>query len=126
MTQSLNVISFVRSMRVVALNEPVTIERALIGRELSLEDPSELSAIEMSSPLQQQHFQNHPPSVERKETQVCRKLTKVEDSFHLSASKSSHFLFTTKRDDLTRNFDISFTVKTIDEEGILFIVTVIN
>ncbi len=107
-------------MRIVAMNEPVTIERALIGREISLDDSIELSAAELSSSV----IQNHPPSVERKDKPICRKFSNVEDAFHLNSIKSSHVLLTTKRDDLTKTFEISVALRTLDQQGIIFVVTV--
>ena len=91
------------------MNEPVTIERALIGREIALEDPND---------------ENHPPSVETKAVPSCRKLSRVEGGFQFNGLKSSNVLMTTKRDDLTKNFEISATVRTLDNEGVLFVVTV--
>lgn len=106
-------------MRIIAMNEPVTIERALIGREIALEDPND-----EPSPVEMSPVQNHPPSVETKAVPSCRKLSRVEGGFQFNGLKSSNVLMTTKRDDLTKNFEISATVRTLDNEGVLFVVTV--
>ena len=116
-------------MRIVAMNEPVTIERALIGRELTLEQPIIVtSSFEMSSwsstSATTSLVQNHPPSEEKKPQQSCKKIPNLEDAFHLSSAKSSHFLLTTKRDELAKNFEISISLRTLDEEGVVFVVTV--
>ena len=112
-------------MRVVAMNEPVTIERALIGREIALEDPTDdgLAAIDpMSSSTSP--VQNHPPSPEPKAVPVCRKLTSVETGHQFNSLKSSNILLTTKREDLTKNFEISATIRMLDDAGVVFVVTV--
>ena len=114
-------------MRIVAMNEPVTIERALIGRELTLEQPIIVtSSFEMSSSSSTTSslVQNHPPSKEKKPQESCKKVPNSEDAFHLSSAKSSHFLLTTKRDELAKNFEISISLRTLDEEGVVFVVTV--
>jgi hypothetical protein len=38
--------------------------------------------------------------------------------------KSSNVLMTTKRDDLTKNFEISAEIRTLDDDGVVFVVTV--
>ena len=112
-------------MRIVAMNEPVTIERALIGREIALEDPNDDAQESADATLASTSpVQNHPPSIEPKAIPVCRKMTGVDSGFQFNSLKSSNILLTTKREDLTKNFEISATIRMIDAAGVVFIVTV--
>ena len=38
--------------------------------------------------------------------------------------KSSNILLTTKREDLTKNFEVSATIRMLDDAGVVFVVTV--
>jgi len=109
-------IPFLRYVRVLAMNEPITIEGALIGREISLDDSDEILNV---SPIQ-----SHPPASERKPIPSCRSEVKIPASFLLNSVKSSHISFVTKRDDTLKNLEISAQLRTLDSEGIIFVLIV--
>lgn len=94
------------------MNEPITIEGALIGREISLDDSDKSTFV---SPVQ-----SHPPAVERKPIPTCKSEIKIAGSFQLNSAKASHISFVTKRDDSLKNLEISTQLRTVDKEGIIF------
>jgi hypothetical protein len=72
-------------MRIIAMNEPITIERALIGREIALDDPNDdMSTIALSASASS--VQNHPPSTESKAVPTCRSFSNVDNGYQVSMS----------------------------------------